>query len=431
MRDAAAERTEPRVSCIPFRERDRARTGARPASSAARVAALVPCAIVWLGFVCHTSPDAALLGKYSLPYAAFLLLVTIGGAAACRWIWRCGTIVPTRAFAARVGAALVGVLIVLPWAYVFAHRRSLNATVFQPLDRRAHAFFQVDEAPPLPAVSDPAVRRVLCLGGSTTYGEKLQRTEAYPAVLEQLLDRSTPGVRWQVHNAGVGWHTSMHSLLRYVSAFARWRPDVVIVMHAFNDVYQTSEGRFTSGAFRDDYGHFFGALGLRVNPRDGFDQTVHELLLQNPLARTWYSDLRAADAAPRPVDLLRALPSFRRNMSELVRRARDDGALVVLVAEPFSYRDGMSAEELSHLFYRNYYDDYAEVPTLAAQTDAMRAFDAAVADVARQQGAVFVDAEAALPKSGKFFIDDVHFTAAGARVVAETIFRATPWPRTP
>jgi len=387
--------------------------------------ALIAGGVVWLGFVCHTSPGPReLFGKYSKSYFTFLGIITLGWAGLCLWAWRLRESPERlRGIAAAMGVAVAGALVLGPWVYIIFHQRYLAAKIFSPLDRRAHSFYQIDESPPLPASSVHADERVLCLGGSTTYGAGLDRSEAYPAVLEELLNADSRGRRWVVHNAGVGWHTSMHSLLRYVGEFAQWRPRVVIDMQAFNDIYQASEGRLTTGAFRDDYGHFFGALGLRVNPRDRFNQDLYDA------AGSWFSDFRPAPPTPsRTVDLLRALPSFRRNLTELVRRASQDGALVVLVSEPFSYRDAMPREEQASLFYRYYYEDYAAVPSISAQAAAMRAFNAAARAVAQETGAVFVDAEAALPKTKEYLFDDVHFTAAGARVVAETIFHGTPWP---
>jgi hypothetical protein len=223
----------------------------------------------------------------------------------------------------------------------------------------------------------------------------------------------------------------MHSLLRYVSRYSEWKPHVVIVMHAFNDIYQSSEGRLTSGRYRDDYGHFFGAMGRRVNPVDHVNGALGRHLRDSWLSRVWFSDFRKSLAEePRPkVDLLRALPSFRRNLSNIVRRARDDGAAVAVLSQPFIYREQMSLQEQGSIFYSHYYADYAQVPGIEEQKHAMHAFNAASREVALAHGAIFVDLEAMIPKSIDMMYDDVHHTAAGARAVAEAIARSVPWDR--
>lgn len=158
----------------------------------------------------------------------------------------------------------------------------------------------------------------------------------------------------------------MHSLLRYVALYAVWKPDVVLVMHAFNDIFQTSEGKLTSGVFRGDYGHFFGALGLRVNPTDRLAENVLRILTNNWFARTWYSDFFPGESAleKSQVDLLRALPHFCHNLCELARRAGNDGAEVVFLTQPSLYREGLSREENDRLFYDYYYHDYVLVPSI-------------------------------------------------------------------
>jgi hypothetical protein len=126
---------------------------------------------------------------------------------------------------------------------------------------------------------------------------------------------------------------------------------------------------------------------------------------------------------------LRSLPSFRRNLANIIRRARDDGAAVVVLSQPFLYRGQMPAAEKKQLFYPHYYADYAQVPGIDEQQQAMLAFNAASREVASAHNAIFVDLEAMIPKSTDMMYDDVHYTAAGARAVVEAVARSVPWER--
>jgi lysophospholipase L1-like esterase len=283
-------------------------------------------------------------------------------------------------------------------------------------------------APPLPEPL-PDAYRILALGGSTTYGSRLERSEAYPAVLESLLREHYPDRPIQVFNAGVPWHTTMHSLLRYVSRFSDWKPHAVIVLHAFNDIFQTSEGKLSSGFYRSDYGHFFGALGNRVNPKDRFNDLVDSVLTKNWLARTLYSDFRVApeEKLRTRVDLTRSLPAFRHNLQQLIHRVTQDGARLVLATQPYLYHGDMTAEERDSLFYAYYYRDYAIVPTMAEQIAAMDTFNATVRELASQPDIILVDLEQSLPKSSEWMGDDVHYTAQGSAAVARFFFDRLPW----
>ncbi len=386
--------------------------------------------VVWLGFVLHTSGGTGrVLGKYSPGYATFIALLTTGWIGALALAWRRQAGLPTllKATLASLGITLLIAALILPAAYLYLHQRHLDREVFTPVDAKAHSFFQIEEAPD-PPVADGALR-VLCLGGSSTYGPRLERGQTYPALLEKKLSVRL-GRKVSVLNAGVPWHTSLHSLLRYVTRYSDWKPHVVIVMHSFNDIFQSSEGRLTSGHFRDDYGHFFGALGERVNRRDEFNHALGKALGDHWLARTWYSDLRSTprETTRQTVNLLRPLSAYSRHLGELLRRIRQDGAQAIVLSEPYLYRDDLTVQERKGLFYGFYYRDYARVPAIAEQRAAMDRFNATALETARTQGALAYDLEAALPNDFSLLYDDVHYTAAGAERVAELLARNLPWP---
>lgn len=388
--------------------------------------------LVWLGFVLHTSAgDVLLLGKYTTSYACLLVFLTLLWLLILWWAWRrrkkLGRLL--RIAGLNILITLMLLVAILPSVFIYMHQKSLKDNLLNPLSPDAHSFFQIDMAPQLAEPEYPDTIRILTLGGSTTYGSKLERSQTYPAVLEKLLNNRYPHAHFEVINAGVPWHTSMHSLLRYVALYAKWKPNIVIVMHAFNDIFQTSEGKLTSGTFRGDYGHFFGALGLRVNPTDQFAEYVQRLLINNWFARTWYSDLFPREAAPqkRQVDLYRALPHFRQNLCELIKRAQDDGAQVVLLTQPSLYRDRMSQEEREKLFYDYYYKDYALIPTFQAQSAAMDAFNQVTRETAKNYGVRLVDLEHDIPKELEYMYDDVHYTARGAEQVAREVLDGLPW----
>jgi hypothetical protein len=77
--------------------------------------------------------------------------------------------------------------------------------------------------------SKPAgVRRVLALGDSFTFGHAVEAAEAWPAVLEALLN-ARGGPRYEVINAGVGGYGTGQELLMYDELQARVQPDLVVL----------------------------------------------------------------------------------------------------------------------------------------------------------------------------------------------------------
>ena len=82
------------------------------------------------------------------------------------------------------------------------------------------------------------VLRVVCLGGSTTYGWSVARPEqAYPAQLEELLRSNLPSgyMDVEVINAGLPWGTSAEILTHYHFKYHYYQPDVVVINSGGND----------------------------------------------------------------------------------------------------------------------------------------------------------------------------------------------------
>lgn len=97
----------------------------------------------------------------------------------------------------------------------------------------------------------PQVPRILCLGGSTTAGGNVMGPEgSYPHFLEQILEERL-GIDVEVLNAGMSGWNSAEMLTAWFLELQDFRPDVVVIHEAVNDV----EPRNHPG-FRLDYSHF-------------------------------------------------------------------------------------------------------------------------------------------------------------------------------
>lgn len=91
--------------------------------------------------------------------------------------------------------------------------------------------------------------RVLCLGGSTTYGYGVDSPgQTYPAQLQQLLDAhirhdSSLSRRYtgaEVINAGIEGGTTGEELQQYLFKYRYYRPDAVVVHSGINDALLSS-----------------------------------------------------------------------------------------------------------------------------------------------------------------------------------------------
>lgn len=111
--------------------------------------------------------------------------------------------------------------------------------------------------PEVAAEKPPGVFRILCLGGSTTFGTGASSDAAtYPGQLQRLLDEAVAGGRvvegrsFQVLNAGVGNWNSGDSLINLELRLLDLQPDAILDYEAVNDLLliQASD-------FRSDYSH--------------------------------------------------------------------------------------------------------------------------------------------------------------------------------
>lgn len=90
--------------------------------------------------------------------------------------------------------------------------------------------------PGLPASKPPGTRQILAVGDSFTFGDAVQRQEAWPAQLEERLRRDGAG-SVEVVNAGVPGYGTAQAMLLYADLEPRLRPDVAILgVSIVNDV---------------------------------------------------------------------------------------------------------------------------------------------------------------------------------------------------
>lgn len=366
-------------------------------------------AAVWAGWWLHASPpDARVLGPFSARYLVFLAAAALpfgvppllllarrrlGPRRFAAWLVACGA-----------GALVVAGLAEQRHAWTQEHR-------FDPW---------LQHAPPrIPAaLAGARGPRVLLLGGSTTEGVGLPPGARYADVLEGLLRQARPDVA--VANCGMSWFTTQHALVAYVTDLADWRPTVVVHMEGINDLVRSlAPDDLSSGEYDDRWAHYYGAAAGGLRP-----PAFGEGLLRR-MADDWCSTARL-----RPVDVPEwpSVARAERHLRQLARRARADGARLVVVTQPFLVKDDPGPAEAeryeltrSHVRRRGPWLEYPAPRSvragLAACAERARA-------VARDEGALLVDAEARVPKTLEHFRDEVHARAPGARLLAELVARA-------
>jgi len=89
----------------------------------------------------------------------------------------------------------------------------------------------------IPTPKPPGEIRILCLGGSVTYGYGLRALDTFPRQLETTLQAQAPaGTRVRVINGGQPGYGSFNGAALLEEVADRYQPDVVIAMFANNDL---------------------------------------------------------------------------------------------------------------------------------------------------------------------------------------------------
>ena len=103
------------------------------------------------------------------------------------------------------------------------------------------------------------IKRIVCLGASTTGNyignTKSNRYTSYPLELEKYLKMKNNNKNIQVVNCGIGGANSADLLVRYSLQIIDMEPDILIIYHGYNDIYN-----YLTKGFKSDYSHSLKGL---------------------------------------------------------------------------------------------------------------------------------------------------------------------------
>jgi lysophospholipase L1-like esterase len=322
-----------------------------------------------------------------------------------------------------------------------------------------------------PEFGDPAEYRILAIGGSTTQNAYLDQSESWTLQLGTLLNDRPAGPATWTGDIGRSGHTApSHVLqLRYVVPQLP-RVDAVVSLVGVNDL---------TVALRQGYDYappppLTDPTELEERTREAFIQVpgpLHRRMTQYQQAEVpWFKRLalyqlarearnrlrarsggtaqgrfgevyetwRAHRAAAEPKldslpDLTAALGVYRGYLEEMVGDADRFGVRMVFITQPVLWRGDLAPEEEARLWLGGTGDFQSETGheyfSAGALRRAMHQYNATMLDVCASSSAECIDLASVLPSDTTIFYDDVHFTEAGSRRVAEVIaayFAARP-----
>jgi len=257
--------------------------------------------------------------------------------------------------------------------------------------------------------------RIVCLGDSNTFGEDLPITQAYPAVLEDLVRRRYSSLDVVVINSGIRGHTSVQGLARLERDVLWYRPHVVLTAFGIND---GNLGHWPLDPIRERVVCGDSSIPGQILPL--LRRSHLHLTLRGRSRRL----LRRLGWQERPVKASRkgqreprvSRRGFEVAQQRLAAWIQGDGCagLFLMTTTPVTeaFRPELGSEDRRRQL--STYDDYNQV----------------VRDIAARRGAQLVDLSAIFAnhthaQPDVLLADDgVHLTAAGEQLVAVSVLQA-------
>jgi hypothetical protein len=270
--------------------------------------------------------------------------------------------------------------------------------------------------PEVDAAKPPGVFRIVCLGGSTTFGTGASHDAAtYPAQLQQLLDETVAngmaveGRTFQVLNAGVGNWNSGDSLINFELRLLDLQPDAILDYDAVNDLLLIQ-----ARDFRSDYSHIRRAPPIvLITPFERFllahVRTYAHLMrgtnpegqFQSLSAWVFVDDFRDRLVPSAEWINEAGLDTLGRNLTSLVAVAHANG--IVPVLSTFAVRDTAGGKGSDGLG-----------PAMKRANNLLR-------DLAERLAVTIVPAAELLQDQPDLYTDWMHFNDKGERRHAEVV----------
>ncbi|HVA45531.1 MAG TPA: SGNH/GDSL hydrolase family protein [Pirellulales bacterium] len=240
--------------------------------------------------------------------------------------------------------------------------------------------------------------------------------ETFPAQTGRLLNTIAAGGHWQVLNASRAGNVIATNKADLSKLAREWRPNVVLLYQMSMEIVALSREHL--GANRPT---------RKAHADTGPVEPRHESALERAAAETTtYSTLKAnitpwiASQRVHAEDIGQAAEQdFDRRVRDFVKAVRDVGASPVLCTFGTSH----SQDDAGRLPWpvRQFMLRYNRYLSPAGWTRAIARFNAALRQIAEEEGVPLVDCERAMTGQARYFRDFVHFTPEGHRRVAELL----------
>ena len=309
----------------------------------------------------------------------------------------------------------------------------IDEHAFWSLEPRRHSMFFINKYGFRGDAVEPRKRegifRIVVLGGSSVFGYLKSEENTWPAALEEKL-RKALAYPVEVINAGCPGYNTWNSVRALKHKYLKWNPDLVLVYHLYNDwvVFPSMpEEQLIEGFKKTARAHYISwlahpnsvtpVLALAFPKMTDFLRGLFVQAMQIETRRRalnfWF---RYPPASKK--DQLLGLGGYEKNLREIARLAKGQGAAVGLITQA------------ALIDPRNFEKDKKKIKGKFRGFPLDKIYERFLwgweinKQIAEQEDNVFLlDAKAALDARTEFFIDDVHLSIAGVEYLSEFVAR--------
>jgi hypothetical protein len=245
----------------------------------------------------------------------------------------------------------------------------------------------------------PGTIRVLTLGGSALFNRRMT---------ERLKDRfsrvGTEGI--EILGAALRTHTTASSILKH-KLFSKYKSDFVLIYHGINDLWAN---HVLNEDFKADYSH--------LNPWYKRNYCLDHSIICRLTYNNWIYRKPAA-VVRRKFGGSPGEKVFRRNLVTLIKAARENGSVPILMTFAWTIPDGYTQESFrsGSLGYNNptSYDswpvEFWGPPEYVR--DGLQAHNKIIREISRTENVVLIDQEHMIGKDLYWFGDVCHLSEEG------------------
>lgn len=266
---------------------------------------------------------------------------------------------------------------------------------------------------------------ILTIGGSTTHCLYLDDKKTWPHLLQEHLKTERKSL-W-VGNAGFDGHSTRGHLTVMDAIVKKVRPSALIFLVGINDLALSLDEKAKSGYYDN----------MRVTPQKW--EHPWDRLRTFHLARQWkqvifdevavggvfhsngnHTVATPEEFTPLPEDLRQMLPSlekFKTNIGTLIKNGRELGCQILFMTQPMLFDD---SERWENIVGQTFFIRQGGLKISAATYWRMLSFfNQSLVKCCAELDIPCYDLSNSIPHDEEYFYDPVHFTEAGATLVAK------------